>query len=68
MPIHMHVPISLKSSRDAFNYCCWNQKGSSQEFIFEEEGFFEIFKNKFPLQLTRYTVISYKNPIVDSYS
>ena len=29
-------------------------KGSYQEFIFEEEGFFEISKNKFP---SRYTVV-----------
>ena len=33
----------------------------SQEFIFEEEGFFEISENKFPLKFTRYMVYEWYN-------
>ena len=34
------------------NFC----RKAVQEFIFEEEGFYEISENTFPSKITRYTV------------
>ena len=33
------------------------QKASHQEFIFKEEGFFEMSNTKNPLKITHYTVV-----------
>ena len=53
---------TLKSSRDAVSFAMGanfrRKVRSYQEFIFEEEGLFKIFENKFPLKITCYSTIS----------
>ena len=39
-----------------FSFLLWSNK-SFVEFIFEDNVLNEIFENKFPLKITRYTVI-----------